>query len=314
MISVYREFSDLKNIVKKSIVVIGNFDGVHLGHQAVLNYAKSLKKEANDNLLLLTFYPHPLKVLRPEYAPRNILSFRNKVIKMKELGVDIILAQRFNKNFSKISADNFIKIILSQGLKARHIVVGDDFRFGNNRQGNIDYLKSQEHQNNFKVHIINEISDKKVRYSSSLAREMIIKGKMFEAKKVLGYFHEIEGKVVKGEQMGRKLGFPTANIHYLNTIIPDNGIYAGWVKFNNKTYMSAISTGYRPQFKGKKRFLEAYILNFSGDIYGTRIKVSLVEKIRKEKVFSDIDELKKQMSLDCIEVVKILEKVKTSIL
>ena len=314
MISVYREFSDLKNIVKKSIVVIGNFDGVHLGHQAVLNYAKSLKKEANDNLLLLTFYPHPLKVLRPEYAPRNILSFRNKVIKMKELGVDIILAQRFNKNFSKISADNFIKIILSQGLKARHIVVGDDFRFGNNRQGNIDYLKSQENQNNFKVHIINEISDKKVRYSSSLAREMIIKGKMFEAKKVLGYFHQIEGKVVKGEQMGRKLGFPTANIHYLNTIIPDNGIYAGWVKFNNKTYMSAISTGYRPQFNGKKRFLEAYILNFSGDIYGTRIKVSLVEKIRKEKVFSDIDELKKQMSLDCIEVVKILEKVKTSIL
>jgi len=314
MISVYREFSDLKNIVKKSIVVIGNFDGVHLGHQAVLNYAKSLKKEANDNLLLLTFYPHPLKVLRPEYAPRNILSFRNKVIKMKGLGVDIILAQRFNKNFSKISADNFIKIILSQGLKARHIVVGDDFRFGNNRQGNIDYLKSQENQNNFKVHIINEISDKKVRYSSSLAREMIIKGKMFEAKKVLGYFHEIEGRVVKGEQMGRKLGFPTANIHYLNTIIPDNGIYAGWVKFNNKTYMSAISTGYRPQFNGKKRFLEAYILNFSGDIYGTRIKVSLVEKIRKEKVFSDIDELKKQMSLDCIEVVKILEKVKTSIL
>ena len=314
MISVYREFSDLKYIVKKSIVVIGNFDGVHLGHQAVLNYAKSLKKEANDNLILLTFYPHPLKVLRPEYAPRNILSFRNKVIKMKELGVDIILAQRFNKNFSKISADNFIKIILSQGLKARHIVVGDDFRFGNNRQGNIDYLKSQEHQNNFKVHIINEISDKKVRYSSSLAREMIIKGKMFEAKKVLGYFHEIEGRVVKGEQMGRKLGFPTANIHYLNTIIPDNGIYAGWVKFNNKIYMSAISTGYRPQFKGKKRFLEAYILNFSGDIYGTRIKVSLVEKIRKEKVFSDIDKLKKQMSLDCIEVVKILEKVKIDIL
>ena len=314
MISVYREFSDLKYIIKKSIVVIGNFDGVHLGHQAVLNYAKSLKKEANDNLILLTFYPHPLKVLRPEYAPRNILSFRNKVIKMKELGVDIILAQRFNKNFSKISADNFIKIILSQGLKARHIVVGDDFRFGNNRQGNIDYLKSQEHQNNFKVHIINEISDKKVRYSSSLAREMIIKGKMFEAKKVLGYFHEIEGRVVKGEQMGRKLGFPTANIHYLNTIIPDNGIYAGWVKFNNKIYMSAISTGYRPQFKGKKRFLEAYILNFSGDIYGTRIKVSLVEKIRKEKVFSDIDKLKKQMSLDCIEVVKILEKVKIDIL
>ena len=314
MVSVYREFSDLKNTLKKSIIIIGNFDGLHLGHQAVINYAKSLKKKPNDKILLLTFYPHPLKIIRPEFAPKNILSFRNKVIKMKKIGIDIILAQRFNKSFSKISADDFINIILSQSLKAKHIVVGDDFRFGHKREGNIDYLKSQELKNNFKVHIINEISLDKVRYSSSIVREMILKGKMLEVRKVLGYFHEIEGKVVKGEQMGRKLGFPTANIHYLNTIIPENGVYAGWVNFNNKTYMSAISTGYRPQFKGKKRFLEAYILNFSGDIYGTRIKVSLVKKIRNEEVFSDIDKLQKQMSLDCMEAVKILEKNKINIL
>lgn len=314
MVSVYREFSDLKNNVKNSIVIIGNFDGVHLGHQAVINYAKSLKKESNDKILLFTFYPHPLKVLRPDNAPKNILSFRSKVLKMKKIGIDIILAQRFNKDFSKISASDFIKIILSQGLKARHIIVGDDFHFGHKREGNITYLKSKEHQNNFKVHIIEESSLDNVRYSSSLIREMIEKGKMLEAKKVLGYFHEVEGKVVKGEQMGRKLGFPTANIHYVNTIIPKNGIYAGWVKFQNKIYMSAISTGYRPQFKGKKRFLEAYILNFSGDIYGTRIKVSLVKKIRDEEVFSDIDKLKNQMSLDCKEAIKVLEKYKINIL
>ena len=139
---------------------------------------------------------------------------------------------------------------------------------------------------------------------------MILKGKMLEVKKVLGRFHEIEGKVVKGEQLGRKLGFPTANVHYINTIIPCDGVYAGWVKFNSETYMCAISTGCRPQFKGEKRFLEAYILNFSGDIYGTRIKVLLVKKIRNEEVFSNIENLKKQMSKDCKEVIKILEENK----
>ena len=139
---------------------------------------------------------------------------------------------------------------------------------------------------------------------------MILKGKMLDTNKVLGYFYEIEGRVVKGEQLGRELGFPTANVHYLNTIIPHDGVYAGWVQFNNKTYKSAISTGCRPQFKGKKRFLEAHIIDFSGDIYGTRIKVSLVKKIRNEEVFSNIENLKKQMGLDCKEAIKILEENK----
>jgi len=310
MVSIYREFSGLENIIKKSIVVIGNFDGVHLGHKAVLNYAKSLKNNNNEKVVVLTFYPHPLKVLRPEYAPKNILSFRSKVMKMKELGIDIIVAQRFNKNFSNISAENFIKIVLCKGLSVQHVVIGDDFRFGHNREGDINYLKSQENKNNFKVHIINEISGENVRYSSSIVRDMILKGKMLDTNKVLGYFYEIEGRVVKGEQLGRELGFPTANVHYLNTIIPHDGVYAGWVQFNNKTYKSAISTGCRPQFKGKKRFLEAHIIDFSGDIYGTRIKVSLVKKIRNEEVFSNIENLKKQMGLDCNEAIKILEENK----
>ena len=127
-----------------------------------------------------------------------------------------------------------------------------------------------------------------------------------EVKEVLGYFYEVEGHVVKGEQLGNTLGFPTANINYLNTVIPGDGIYAGWVKIKDKFHMGAISTGYRPQFKGKTRFLEAHLLNFSGDIYGTRIKVSLVKKIRDEQVFSDIEELKKQMTLDCKKAINIL--------
>ncbi|MDG2267456.1 MAG: riboflavin kinase, partial [Alphaproteobacteria bacterium] len=186
------------------------------------------------------------------------------------------------------------------------LIIGDDFHFGYKRQGNVAYLMSKEFKKYFKVHIIREVSGINGRYSSSLARDMILNGKMMEAKAVLGYFHEVEGRVVKGEQLGNKLGFPTANINYLNTIIPSDGIYAGWINLDNKVYMGAVSTGYRPQFKGKKRFLEAHLLNFSGDIYGRRIKVSLVKKIRDEKVFSDIEKLKKQMTLDCKEAINIL--------
>ncbi len=306
MISIFREFKDVKKNINKSIVAIGNFDGLHLGHKAVLNQAKFIKKKNGGKLIILTFYPHPLKILRPGNEPKNIISFRNKVIKMEEIGIDILLAQRFNINFSKFTPSNFVNNVLINGLKASDIIVGADFHFGYKRKGNVEYLMSQEFRKYFNVHIINEVSGKNGRYSSSLVRDMIANGKMMEAKEVLGYFYEVEGRVVKGEQLGNKLGFPTANINYLNTIIPADGIYAGWVSLDNKSYMGAISTGYRPQFNGKKRFLEAHLLNFSGDLYGTRIKVSLVKKIRGEEVFSDVEGLKKQMTLDCKEVIKIL--------
>jgi len=306
MISLFRDFKDINKNINKSIVAIGNFDGLHHGHHAVLNHAKFLKKENGSKLIILTFYPHPLKVLRPGKEPKNILSFRNKVSKMEKIGIDILLAQRFNINFSKFTPLDFIKKVLVDGLNASDIIIGDDFHFGYKRQGNVEYLMSKEFQKYFKVHIIREVSGINGRYSSSLVRDMILSGKMMEAKEVLGYFYEVEGRVVKGEQLGNKLGFPTANINYLNTIIPSDGIYAGWINLDNKVYMGAVSTGYRPQFKGKKRFLEAHLLNFSGDIYGRRIKVSLVKKIRDEKVFSDIEKLKKQMTLDCKEAINIL--------
>ena len=307
MIKVYREFRELRKMVTKSIVAIGNFDGLHYGHQAVLKQALDIKKKNGSKLIILTFYPHPLKVLRPGSEPKNIISFRNKVNKMEEIGVDILLAQRFSITFSKFTAFAFIKKVLIDSLKASDIIVGNDFHFGHKRQGNVKYLTSKKFKENFNVHIINEVSGKNGRYSSSLVRDMIIQGKMLEAKETLGYFYEIEGIVVKGQQLGKELGFPTANIHYLNTIIPEDGIYAGWVNFNKKYYMGAISTGCRPQFKGINRFLEAHILNFSGDIYGTRIKVSLVKKIRNEEVFSNVEKLKKKMTLDCKEAIKILK-------
>ena len=295
---------------KKSSLAVGNFDGVHKGHQKVFLKTRKYARRNNIKFGVLTFTPLPVMFFNRKIKNFRLASENQKVDLLKKNKVDFVINIKFNKKFSSISAENFIKIVLCKGLSVQHIVIGDDFRFGHNREGDINYLKSQENKNNFKVHIINEISGENVRYSSSIVRDMILKGKMLDTNKVLGYFYEIEGRVVKGEKLGRELGFPTANVHYLNTIIPHDGVYAGWVQFNNKTYKSAISTGCRPQFKGKKRFLEAHIIDFSGDIYGTRIKVSLVKKIRNEEVFSNIENLKKQMGLDCNEAIKILEENK----
>ncbi|MBT34958.1 MAG: bifunctional riboflavin kinase/FMN adenylyltransferase [Rickettsiales bacterium] len=310
MVKVYRDFQYAKKFINKSTVAIGNFDGVHLGHLSLLKKAKKLASNSNTSFTILTFAPHPLKVLRPEFEPKSILRFRTKIEMLERAGVEIVLAQRFTKSFSKITAEKFVYDVLKNGLKAKNVVVGDDFKFGYKREGDISYLVSKEFSEIFKVHIINEISGKYGRYSSSSIRGMISSGDMLKVKESLGYFYIVEGRVVSGEKLGRELGFPTANIHYNNNVIPEDGIYAGWVLHEKKQYMAAISTGIRPQFKGKKRFLEAYLINFNGNLYGKNIKVSLVKKIRDEKVFSDIEKMKLEMKHDCDKALNILNKYK----
>lgn len=310
MIKIYRDFKEAKKFINKSTLAIGNFDGVHYGHMSLLKTASKIAKASQNMFVILTFTPHPIKVLRPGFEPKNILRFRTKVEMLRSVGVEIILAQRFTKVFSRITAKNFILDVLVDNLGVKNIVIGDDFRFGYKREGNVDYLTSDEFSDNFKVHIVDEVSGKNGRYSSSSIRKMIEKGDMLKVKNSLGYFYIVEGRVVEGQKLGRKLGYPTANIHYKDNVIPEDGIYAAWVLYNNQYYMAAVSTGYRPQFKGEKRFLEVHLLNFKGNLYGEYIKVSLVKKIRSEKVFSDTDKLKLEMAHDCDKAINILNKYK----
>ena len=310
MIRVYRDFQYSKNFINRSTVAIGNFDGLHLGHMSLLKKAKEIASNSNTCFTILTFAPHPLKILRPEFEPKSILRFRTKIEMLESVGVEIVLAQRFTKSFSKITAKEFVYEVLKNGLKAQNIVVGDDFKFGYKREGNVNYLVSNEFSEIFKVYIMDEISGQYGRYSSSSVRDMISSGDMFKVKESLGYYYIVEGRVVSGEKLGRELGFPTANIHYNNNVIPEDGIYAGWVLYEKKQYMAAISTGIRPQFKGKKRFLEAYLINFDGNLYGKNIKVSLVKKIRDEKVFSNVEKMKLEMNRDCDKALNILNKYK----
>jgi len=310
MIKIYRDFKEAKKFINKSTLAIGNFDGIHYGHMSLLKRAKEIAKTSESMFAILTFAPHPIKVLRPGFEPKNILRFRTKVEMLKSIGVEVILAQRFTKAFSRISARNFILDVLIDSLNVENIIIGDDFRFGYKREGNVDYLVSKEFLDKFKVHIMDEVSGKDGRYSSSAIRNMINNGDMLKVKDSLGYFYIVEGRVVEGEKLGRKLGYPTANIHYKDNVVPKDGIYAAWVLHDNKYYMAAVSTGFRPQFKGEERFLEAYLLNFIGDLYGKHIKISLVKKIRDEKVFSDTEKLKLEMAEDCDKAINILNKYK----
>jgi len=310
MIKICRDYKYVKKFINSATVVIGNFDGIHFGHKKVIKKSKEIAKESKNSLVILTFFPHPLKVLRPGSEPESILSLRTKIEMLDLMGVDIILAQNFTKAFSKISARKFVLDILLDALSTKNIVIGNDFRFGHNREGDIKYLNSKDYIKKFKVHVIGEEKGKYGRYSSTSIREMIKSGDMLKVKENLGYFYVIEGRVTKGAQLGRKLGFPTANINYRGNVIPKDGVYAAWVYYDKKYYMAAVSTGVRPHFKGKNRFLEAYLLDFSGDLYGKRIKVSLVEQIREEMVFSDVKDLKKEMSKDCDKAVNILNKNK----
>jgi len=251
MVKIYRDFKDAGKFINKSTIAIGNFDGIHYGHRSLLKKANEIAKASESTFVILTFTPHPIKVLRPGFEPKNILQFRTKVEILKSLGVEIILAQRFTKDFSIITARNFVLDVLVDSLSAENIIIGDDFRFGYKREGNVDYLISNEFSDIFKVHIMDEVSGKDGRYSSSGIRKMIESGDMLKVKDSLGYFYIVEGRVVAGEKLGRKLGYPTANIHYKHNVVPEDGVYAAWVLHNNQYYMAAVSTGIRPHFRGK---------------------------------------------------------------
>ena len=309
MVSIYREFNYLENIIKKSIVVIGNFDGVHLGHKAVLNYAKSLKNNNNEKVVVLTFYPHPLKVLRPEYAPKNILSFRSKVMKMKELGIDIIVAQRFNKKFSNISAENFIKKIIYKKIRPKSLAVSNNFKFGRNRKGNVNLLKKFGKKFDYQVFTIKPFKHLKKIVSSTKIRKLLKNGNIDLANKLLSRTWSIEGRVAKGKKIGRKLGYRTCNINVKNYILPKKGIYAVKIAIGNKKniYGGVAYLGSRPTFGGGNIFLEINIFGIKKNLYKKRLKVFFLKFLRKDKKFDNPAQLIRQMNKDVIFAKKSLK-------
>ena len=295
----YKDFNISKSH-KKSLILIGNFDGIHLGHQRLFKLANKYKKKFKLKIGVVTFDPMPKMYFNKKIKNFRLSSISQKNKIMSSLGVDFVVTKKFDKNFSKTKSNFFIKEIISKKLEAKYIFVSNNFRFGNNREGNVKQLTKSEKTYNYKIVKPQPLSlDKKI-ISSTYIRFLLEKGKLKKANKALTRNWSIEGIVKRGRQQGKKIGFPTCNIDIKDYIIAMPGVYAVKVyRKNSKKSLKAIANlGYRPTFNQKKILLEVHIFNFSGNLYNKYLSVEFVKFIRKEKKFKNINQLRKQIQSD----------------
>ena len=295
---VYQQIDDAGLSPAASVVTMGNFDGIHLGHQALVLRSLEEARRRNVTSVVLTFDPHPLKVLAPARAPRLILSPEDKIELLQDLGVDVVINQRFDASFASLDAEEFVRRFIFNRLKAKRIWVGRDLRFGHDRKGDVEQLVLWGQELGFEVGIVDPILVNGVRVSSSQIRQAIEAGRVDEARSSLGRYHFISGTVVEGNRRGRDLGFPTANIASRTEVIPSDGIYATLFHIGQEPRLSVSSIGVNPTFGAGPRTVESYILNFDREIYGTKIKLAFVKKIREEKKFADVASLIAQIQED----------------
>ena len=289
---------------KNAIIAIGNFDGLHLGHKIVLNQAKLQAQKENLKFGVITFEPIPNMFFNKNIEHHRINIIQQKIYYLKKIKLDFLIIINFNKSFSNISAENFIKKILVNKLKSKYIFVSRNFKFGKNRSGNIKTLKKFEKQNFFKTIITNPYKKNKKIISSSLIRKNITKGNIRNVQNFLGRPWSIKGEVVEGQKRGRKIGFPTCNIKWKSYALPKLGVYAVKVQTKDFKKKGIANIGYRPTFNGKSLLLEVNIFGIKTNLYKKVLKVSFIKFIRPEKKFKDISELKSQIKKDIIEAKK----------
>ncbi len=298
-------YSNINSVDKKfinSVLAIGNFDGVHLGHQELLKKAYIFSRKINKKFGIFTFDPLPKDFFNR--TDNKILNINDKIDVVKKFRADFFIKQNFNRNFSKISHDNFAKIILLKKLAVHSIFVGKDFKFGFKRKGNIFFLKKLSENNNFKIFIINFKKFNNYKISSSKIRSLIQAGKVNLAHKIMGRPWSISGKVIQGKKYGRRIGFPTANIKIFNQIKPLFGVYSVKIVFNKKTYKGIANFGVRPTFGSSSPVLEVNVFGKNHNFYNKKIKVLFINFIRKEKKFKNSAMLVRQIKKD-IKVAKI---------
>ena len=295
----YKNFNISKNH-KRSIILIGNFDGVHAGHQKLFKLANIYKKKFNLNIGVLTFEPMPKMFFNKGIKNFRISNINQKNIILKRLGIDFVITTKFDKKFSKIKSDFFIKEILSKKLEAKHVFVSDNFRFGNKREGDVNQLIKNEKIYNYKIIKPQPLILNKKIISSTYIRSLLEKGNLKKTNKLLGRNWSIEGMVKKGRQQGKKIGFPTCNIDIKDYVIAMPGVYAVKVtqKNSNKSLKAIANLGYRPTFNQKKILLEVHIFNFSGNLYNKYLSVEFIKFIRKEKKFKNVNQLRSQIQRD----------------
>ncbi len=295
----YNNFN-IKKKHKNSIILIGNFDGIHLGHQKLFKLAKMYKKKYSLKIGVLTFEPMPKMFFNPNLKNFRLSNLNQKIENLSKLNVDFVIIKKFNRKFSKTKSISFIKETLGKKLNPKFIFVSNNFRFGNKREGDVKQLMRHEKLCNYKIVKPQPLVIKKRIISSSLLRKYLQSGKLNHVNKLLNRNWSIEGKIQKGRQLGKKIGFPTANIDINSYVLAKPGVYAVKVKKKKRSkYIKGIANlGYRPTFNGKKILLEVHLFNFSENLYNKYLKVEFLKFIRAEKKFKNVNQLRKQIKVD----------------
>ena len=299
MVKHYTNFN-IQKIHRGSIILIGNFDGIHLGHQKLFQLAQSYKKKYNLKIGVVNFDPMPKMFFNKKLKNFRLSNIDQKIKLLSNLKVDFVITKKFDKKFSKTKALNFINQILNKKLNSKFIFVSNNFRFGNKREGNVKLLINYEKLFNYKVVKPEPLIRSRKIVSSSLIRNLLEKGFLDKANNLLNRNWTIQGIVEKGRQLGKKIGFPTCNIDIQDYVLARPGVYAVKVlRKNSNKYLKGIANlGYRPTFNQKKLLLEVHLFNFSGNLYNKLLSVEFLKFIRKEKKFKNVNQLKAQIKKD----------------
>ena len=302
---IVRDYRFAKPEDRGASLAIGNFDGVHLGHQAVIDLART-----DTPLGILTFEPHPRAFFAPDSPPFRLMGAQTRAHRLEKLGVDVLYELSFTTALAALSAEDFARDVLADGLGATHVVVGADFRFGKGRAGNVETLQDLGAALGFAVTVADLVQGDQGEVSSTNIRLALSEGRPRDAATMLGHWHRIDGEVIRGDQRGRDLGYPTTNMSLEGLHLPSFGVYAVLVDVLTGpfagSYKGAASLGVRPQFDGEVPNLETFIFDFSGDLYGAQLSVALVEYLRPEAKFDGLDALITQMDADCARARDIL--------
>ncbi len=311
----HRTYSGLAPQDRGASVAIGNFDGVHLGHQSVLALARAAAAGHGSDFGVITFEPHPRQFFNPQGAAFRLMTADARVRRMEKLGVEQFYELPFNSDMAGLTPETFVQEVLVEGLGVRHVVTGSDFRFGRKRGGDVDLLARLGTIHGFDVTAAPLVSDGDGDFSSTAIRTALSEGRPAEAARILGHWHRIEGEVRHGDKRGRTLGFPTINLGLDGLHLPRFGVYAVIVDVlegaHRGTYAGAGSIGERPTFGVNAPNLEVNVLNFSGDLYGTRVSVALIEFLRPELKFDTVADLVARMSHDVQEAGSVIARYRS---
>ena len=294
-----RGIHNFKESLPACVATIGNFDGVHLGHQHVIKQLKAVAEIRNQPTVVLIFEPQPVEFFIPQQAPRRLSRLRDKIKQMTDVGIDYLVCLQFNRTLANLSAQDFVSEILINRLNIKHLVIGDDFCFGKNRSGDFNYLKQCGEQFGFDVENTHTLMIDNERVSSTRIRQCLANDDMISTRQLMGRPYTLSGKVAHGKKLGRQLGFPTINIKMGNRALAVHGIFAVLVKgLDNRVLRGVASIGTRPTVNGTGTILEVYILNFNEQIYGECVDIEFLHKLRNEEKFDSLNALTVQINQD----------------